>query len=99
MIDSGLPEFCTSYPSDGDMEQIALATAIVTATMAALGYPPSLEDISGAPHAFISGLHTAFLAMVGLLVLGMVISFLKGGRVEEIAAPVPQTLTSGSSSD
>ena len=49
MIDSGLPEFCTSYPSDGDMEQIALATAIVTATMASMGYPPSVEDISGAP--------------------------------------------------
>ena len=77
MIDSGLPEFCTSYPSDGDMEQIVLATAIVTATMAYMGYPPSLEDISGAPHAFISGLHTAFLAMVALLVLGMVISYLK----------------------
>ncbi len=82
-----------------NITSIALATAIVTATMASLGYAPSLGDISGAPHAFISGLRTAFLGMVALLVVGMVFSHLNGGRVEEIPALVPQPQTSGSPSD
>ncbi len=85
--------------NSSNITSIALATAVVTATMASMGYSPSLGDISGGPQAFISGLRTAFLAMVALLVVGMVISFLKGGRVEEIPAPVPQIQTSGSSSD
>jgi len=85
--------------NSANITSIALATAIVTATMASMGFPPSLEDISGAPHAFIAGLRMAFLAMVALLVVGMVISYLKGGQVEELPAPVPRTRISGSAAD
>ena len=85
--------------NSANITSISLATAIVTATMASMGYPPSLEDIAGAPQAFIAGIRAAFLAMVALLVLGMVLSYLKGGQVEELQAPIPQTRTIGGSSD
>lgn len=70
---------------------VVVTTAIVTAAMASEGYPPSLEAVSDAPHAFLSGLRTAFLVMGGLLLLGVVVSFFKGERAEGVMGPVSQT--------
>ena len=101
---SGTPEIrnCVGPSGSGaqlaNITSVALATAIVTAIMASMGYPPSLGDVSGAPHAFISSLRTAFLAMVALLMVGIAMSLLKGERVEEIPAPAPQTQARESSS-
>ena len=74
--------FLSLKQNSTNIASIALAAGIVTATMAAKGYPPSIEDISGAPHALISGLRAAFLAMVALILVGMVISYLKSGLKE-----------------
>ena len=72
---------------------IAVATAIVTATMASMGHPPSLQAVSeGASadvfRAFTSGLRTAYLVMGSLLLVGVVISFLKGGGSGEVVSPL-----------
>ena len=64
-----------------NLTSVALGTAIVTATMGALGYEPSLDAVSdgtvqGITAAFSGGLRNAFLAMGCLLVLGMGLSSL-----------------------
>ena len=69
---------------------IAIATAIVTAIMASMGHPPTLQavvDAAGSDTdvigAFTSGLRTAYLVMGSLLLAGMVVSYLKGSRTRE----------------
>ena len=79
--------------NSANITSIALTTAIVTATMSSQGYPPSLGAISEAQDAFTSGLRTAFLVMGVLLIVGIVISFLKGERVQESPAPESETRT------
>lgn len=74
----------------GNSTGLSLATAIVTATMASKGYPPSLAAISehtgpGLPAAFVSGLRAAYLAAGSVVLLGIVVSFLKGRRIKEAA--------------
>ena len=64
----------------------ALATAIVTATMASMGYPATLGGVSavdatGILSAFTSGLRLAFLIMGSVLFLGIAVSMLKGDRL------------------
>ena len=66
----------------GNVASIAVATAIVTATMGSLGFEPSLEMVqeggsAGVSHAFIRGLQNSYLTMMSLLLLGMVISIFK----------------------
>ncbi len=66
----------------GSVTSIAVATAIVTATMGSLGFEPSLEvgpegGAAGVSHAFILGIQNSYLTMTGLLLLGMVISIFK----------------------
>ena len=66
----------------GNVTSIAIATAIVTATMAAMGYEPSLDAVQqggavGVASAFTSGLRTAYLTMMGLLSLALAISAFK----------------------
>ena len=66
---------------------MALAAAIVTATMASMGFSPILQAVTdnggdGAISAFMSGLRTVYLVMGSVMVVGMVLSFLKGGRQE-----------------
>ena len=73
---------------------IAVATAIVTATMASMGYAASLDAVSDAPGAFTTGFRTVCLAMASLMLLGVVISIVKGGRpaqipVQQIGEPQP----------
>ena len=79
--------------NSANITSIALTTAIVTATMSSQGYPPSLGAISEAQDAFTSGMRTAFLVMGVLLVVGIVISFLKGERVQDSTATESETRT------
>ena len=70
--------------TSGDVAGIALATIVVTATMASLGYEPSLGSISdagqeGSKAAFVSGMSRAFMVSGGLILLAMVVSGLRGG--------------------
>ena len=76
----------------GNVTGIAIATAIVTATMASMGYLPSLDEVrnasgAGVLEAFTSGLRTAYLVMGCLLASGVVVSFLKGDRPKEALVP------------
>ena len=79
----------------GNVASIAIATAIVTATMAAWGYQPSLEAVQvggsgGVGRAFTTGLHNAYLAMTALIFLAMVFSAFKFAVVGE-QQPVPES--------
>ena len=57
---------------------IAMATAVVTMTMGAMGYPPSLAEVTaegsaGLLGAFVLGLRYTYWLMAGLMVVGVVI--------------------------
>ncbi len=74
--------------NSANVTSIAVSTAIVTATMASMGQAPSLDAVADAPAAFTAGMRTACLMLAGLLAVGVVVSFLKGGRrVEPVAEP------------
>ena len=67
----------------GNVVSIAVATAIVTATMGSMGYEPSLAAVQvggaeGVGHAFTTGLRYTFLGMSCLMLLAMGISALRG---------------------
>ena len=73
---------------------LAMATAIVTATMGSLGFEPSLNAVldsseAGLAHAFSVGLHNAFLVMMALLLIGMAVSAVKGKTITELGPVVP----------
>lgn len=73
---------------------LAMATAIVTATMGSLGFEPSLDAVrestqSGVQHAFSLGLRNAFLTMMGLLIIGMAISVVKTEKAQAPTAASP----------
>ena len=79
----------------GTVASIAIATAIVTTTMAASGYQPSLEavqagDPGGVGRAFTAGLRNAYLTMAGLLLLAMLLSAFKFAVIAELD-PVAET--------
>ena len=70
---------------------IAVGTAIVTAIMASKGFPPSLEAVSDATDvgvfgAFTSGIRVVAIAMGSIMLVGIVLSYLKGGRPREAPA-------------
>ncbi len=72
---------------------VAVGTAIVTAVMASKGFPPSLEAVSDATDegvfvAFTSGIQVVAIAMGSVMLLGVVLSYLKGARPRE--APTPR---------
>ena len=70
----------------GNVTSVAVATAIVTATMGSMGYEPSLEavqvggagGVAGVGSAFTAGLRYTYLAMTALLLLAMALSALRG---------------------
>ncbi len=73
---------------------IAMATAMVTAIMASMGHPPTLQAVVDATgrnteviSAFTSGLRTTYLVMGSLLLAGMVVSYLKGSQAREMPRP------------
>ncbi|MCY4365477.1 MAG: MFS transporter [Chloroflexi bacterium] len=72
----------------GNVVSIAVATAIVTATMGSMGFEPSLSAVTqdasdGVGHAFTSGLRYTYLGMTCLMVVAMGISALRGRPREE----------------
>ncbi len=75
--------FLNLVRNSGHVTSVAVATAIVTATMGAMGYEPSLAavqagDAAGVGRAFTVGLRYTYLTMTGLLLTAMVISALRG---------------------
>ena len=71
-----------------NVTSIAVATAIVTATMGSMGHEPSLAAVqcgvdSGVCNAFTSGMRNAYQVMTVMLLLGMVISAFKFQGVKE----------------
>ena len=81
--------------NSANVTSIAVAIAIVTAVMASMGHPPSLEAVSDAGEggaeilsAFTSGLRVAYLAMGSLLLLGVAVALLRDSQTRE--APTRQ---------
>tara|TARA_B100000378_G_scaffold275470_2_gene271604 strand:- start:2658 stop:3116 length:459 start_codon:yes stop_codon:yes gene_type:complete len=75
----------------GNVTSIAVATAIVTATMGSMGHEPTLAAVqcsvdSGVCNAFTLGMRNAYRAMTVMLLLGMAISAFK---FREVPAPSP----------
>ena len=73
--------FMNMMRNTGNVTGVGLATAIVTAVMASLGYEPSLEAVSAVGGedvrgAFTQGLQLVYLVMSGLIGLGLVLSIL-----------------------
>ncbi|MBC8280302.1 MAG: MFS transporter [Chloroflexi bacterium] len=70
-----------------NVTSIAFATIIVTATMASMGYEPSLEAVRGEAvgvgHAFTVGLRWAFLVMMSFVLLSLTFSALQPNRIPE----------------
>ena len=87
--------FLNLVRNSANVTSTALATAIVTATMASMGYPATLgavseADAAGIFGAFTSGLRLAFLIMGGVLFAGIVASMVKGGRPSEAPAQIDE---------
>ena len=76
-----------------NVASVAVATAIVTATMAFHGYEPSLAAVSdaageGVKTVFVLGTRNAYTAMMCLLLAAMTMSAFNFHRVKEMP-PVP----------
>ncbi len=76
----------------GNVTSIAVATAIVTVTMASMGFPPTLAVVDadageGLFHAFTSGLRVAYLTMGCIVMVGMAASFMKGDKSQSAVTP------------
>jgi len=76
-----------------NVTSVAVATAIVAATMGAMGYEPSLgavSDSSGAEviHAFTVGMRYAYLVMMAVLLVAMGVSALKYEKLKGEASNV-----------
>jgi EmrB/QacA subfamily drug resistance transporter len=72
----------------GNIISLAMATAIITATMGSLGFEPSLNAVqettgAGVGYAFTVGLRNAYLVMMVLLLAGMAMSAVSGKRITE----------------
>ena len=74
--------FLNLIRNSGHVTSIAIATAIVTATMGSMGYEPSLDAVrqgnGGVGQAFTLGLRYTYLTMTGMLLVAMVLSALRG---------------------
>ncbi len=69
--------------NSANVTSIAVATAVVAATMVSMGYAPDLggvrgDEDGGAVLAFVSGMNALYSAMGCLLLAGAAASFLKG---------------------
>ena len=88
--------FLNLVRNSANVTGVAVATALVTTSMGAMGYMPSLASVSedagaGVLGAFAAGLRTAYLVMGGLAVVGMGASFMKGGARPSPRKPGPAT--------
>ena len=84
--------FLNLVRNSGNLAGIALATVMVTATMGALGYEPSLAAVSSAGGesllaAFTSGLRFAYAVMGFVVLVGVAASAFKGGALRLSDAP------------
>ena len=75
--------FLNLIRNSGNLCSIAIATAIVTATMGSMGYEPSLASVSGGGGegllaAFTAGLRIAYWVMAAVMLVGVVASAMKG---------------------
>ena len=78
--------FLSLVRNSANVTSTAVATAIVTATMASMGFPATLAAVSeanaaGIVGAFTSGVRVTCLTMGSILILGIAASMLKGGRL------------------
>ena len=69
--------------NSANVTSVAVATAVVTATMVSMGFAPDLRAIGGdesqgMERSFVSGMNILYLAMGCLLIVGVAVSFLKG---------------------
>ena len=81
---------------------VAVATTIVTLTMSSLGFEPSLGAVADAggeavKNAFVSGMDKAFLTAGSFVLLGMVLSALRGGAIQRGPSITPPAAESRSS--
>ena len=65
---------------------VAVATAIVVASMGAVEAESTLEAVATNPQAFVTGLHRLFLVMGSLMLVGVALSVLQGGPPEGVPA-------------
>lgn len=90
--------FLNLIRNGANVTSVAMAAAIVTASMGSMGYEPSLDAVrggggAGVGFAFTVGLRYAYLTMMGLLLAAMALSFLQvqpepsrtGRQMEEAA--------------
>jgi len=77
--------FLTLVRNGANVTSVAMATVIVTTTMAMLGVEPSLDAVSGpaGAHAFTMGLRNAYMTMACLLFAAMAISAVKAGKTPD----------------
>ncbi len=78
----------------GNIVSLGMATAIITVTMASLGFEPSLDAVrestgAGVGHAFTVGLRNAYLVMIALVLMAMAASAVKGEELTEIGPVAP----------
>ena len=83
--------FTTLVRNGANVISLAMATVIVTATMASMGFQPSLDAVQcgfegDACQAFADGLTRAYRAMAVLLIVSMCISAVSGGRTTGVPA-------------
>ena len=79
----------------GNVTSIALATALVTATMAAMGHAPTLDAVQGAgsvgaSHAFVSGLRISYFSMMALILVALAVSAVKPLHTSRPAEPITE---------
>ena len=79
--------------NSANVTSIAIATTVVVATMGARGVEPSLDAVNpDVAEAFVAGLKWAFWMMAGLLLVGIILSALRGGRPKPEPAAKPESI-------
>ncbi|MCH8195796.1 MAG: MFS transporter, partial [Chloroflexi bacterium] len=83
--------------NSANITSIALATTIVVATMGSMGFEASLDAVgaeggAAVAEAFLVGLKRVYLVFGSVLIVGIVISYLKGDRAKEPADQPAETV-------
>ena len=86
--------FLNLIRNGANIVSLAMATAIVTATMGALGFEPSLDAVRestevGVGQAFSLGLRYALLVMAGLVLIALAVSAFRSERFKELEPATP----------
>ena len=86
--------------NSANVTSIAIATTVVVATMGSRGVEPSLDAVSPAvADAFVAGLRWAFWMMGGLLLVGISLAVMRGGRPKPAQEIQPESVTAGPASE